>query len=167
MNFGVLPLPNINSITVLGSGIMGHGIAQISAMNGYDVILRDIEERFLDSAMNKIRWSLDKLVEKNKINKQQSDKIYGRIKPIVDLKDALVDTDLLIEAVPEDLILKKKVYSEVDQFAQESTIYSSNTSTLPIGEISQLTSRPERFIGLHFFNPPQLMKLVEVTRSKN
>ena len=162
MNFGVLPLPNINSITVLGSGIMGHGIAQISAMNGYDVILRDIEERFLDSAMNKIRWSLDKLVEKNKINKQESDKIYGRIKPIVDLKDALVDTDLLIEAVPEDLNLKKKVYSEVDQFAQESTIYSSNTSTLPISEISQLTSRPERFVGLHFFNPPQLMKLVEV-----
>ena len=120
MNFGVLPLPKINNITVVGSGIMGHGIAQISAMNGYDVILRDIEERFLDSAMNKIRWSLDKLVEKNKINKQESDKIYGRIKPIVDLKDALVDTDLLIEAVPEDLNLKKKVYSEVDQFAQES-----------------------------------------------
>jgi enoyl-CoA hydratase/3-hydroxyacyl-CoA dehydrogenase len=123
MNFGVLPLPNINNITVLGSGIMGHGIAQISAMSGYDVILRDIEERFLDSAMDKIRWSLDKLVEKNKINKQESDKIYGRIKPIVDLKDALVDTDLLIEAVPEDLNLKKKVYSEVDQFAQESAIY--------------------------------------------
>jgi enoyl-CoA hydratase / 3-hydroxyacyl-CoA dehydrogenase len=155
-------LPQINKITVLGSGIMGHGIAQISAMNGYNVVLRDIEERFLESAMNKIRWSLDKLVEKNKINKQESDKIHGRIKPIVELKEALDDTDLLIEAVPEDLKLKKKVYSEVDQFAQEKTIYSSNTSTLPISEISQLTSRPDRFIGLHFFNPPQLMKLVEV-----
>lgn len=155
-------MPQINKITVLGSGIMGHGIAQVSAMNGYNVVLRDIEERFLESAMNKIRWSLDKLVEKNKINKQESDKIHGRIKPIVELKDALDDTDLLIEAVPEDLKLKKKVYSEVDQFAQEKTIYSSNTSTLPISEISQLTSRPDRFIGLHFFNPPQLMKLVEV-----
>jgi enoyl-CoA hydratase / 3-hydroxyacyl-CoA dehydrogenase len=155
-------LPKINDITVLGSGIMGHGIAQISAMNGYDVILRDIEERFLENAMNKIRWSLDKLVEKNKINKQESDKIYYRIKPIIDLKDALVNTDLLIEAVPEDLNLKKKVYSEVDQFANEKTIYSSNTSTLPISEISQLSDRPDRFIGLHFFNPPQLMKLVEV-----
>lgn len=155
-------MPKINKITVLGSGIMGHGIAQISAMNGYDVVLRDIEERFLDSAMNKIRWSLDKLVEKNKINKEESDKIHGRIKSIVELKEALDDTDLLIEAVPEDLKLKKKVYSEVDQFAQEKTIYSSNTSTLPISEISQLTSRPDRFIGLHFFNPPQLMKLVEV-----
>ncbi len=162
MNFGILSLPKINNITVLGSGIMGHGIAQVSATNGFKVILRDIEERFLDNAMNKIRWSLDKLVEKNKINKQESDKIYGRIEPIVDLKDALVDADLLIEAVPEDLNLKKKVYSEVDQFAQQSTIYSSNTSTLPISEISQLTSRPDRFIGLHFFNPPQLMKLVEV-----
>ena len=162
MNFGVSLLPQINKITVLGSGIMGHGIAQISAMNGYDVVLRDIEEKFLDNAMSKIRWSLDKLVEKNKINKQESDKIHGRIKPIVDLKEALQDTDLLIEAVPEDLKLKKKVYSEVDQFAQEKTIYSSNTSTLPISEISQLTSRPTRFIGLHFFNPPQLMKLVEV-----
>lgn len=155
-------MPKINDITVLGSGIMGHGIAQISAMNGYDVILRDIEERFLENAMNKIRWSLDKLVEKNKINKQESDKIYYRIKPIIDLKDALVNTDLLIEAVPEDLNLKKKVYSEVDQFANEKTIYSSNTSTLPISEISQLSDRPDRFIGLHFFNPPQLMKLVEV-----
>jgi enoyl-CoA hydratase/3-hydroxyacyl-CoA dehydrogenase len=162
MNFGILLLPQINKITVLGSGIMGHGIAQVSAMNGYNIVLRDIEERFLESAMNKIRWSLDKLVEKNKINKQESDKIHGRIKPIVELKEALDDTDLLIEAVPEDLKLKKKVYSEVDQFAQEKTIYSSNTSTLPISEISQLTSRPDRFIGLHFFNPPQLMKLVEV-----
>ena len=155
-------MPQLNKITVLGSGIMGHGIAQISAMNGYQVVLRDIEQRFLDSAMDKIKWSLDKLVEKNKIKKEESDKIYGRIKPIVDLKNALIDTDLLIEAVPEDLNLKKKVYSEVDQFAEEKTVYASNTSTLPISEISQLTSRPERFIGLHFFNPPQLMKLVEV-----
>jgi enoyl-CoA hydratase/3-hydroxyacyl-CoA dehydrogenase len=162
MNFGVSLLLQIHKITVLGSGIMGHGIAQISAMNGYDVVLRDIEEKFLDNAMSKIRWSLDKMVEKNKINKQESDKIHGRIKPIVDLKEALQDTDLLIEAVPEDLKLKKKVYTEVDQFAQEKTIYSSNTSTLPISEISQLTNRPARFIGLHFFNPPQLMKLVEV-----
>ncbi|MDW0268731.1 MAG: 3-hydroxyacyl-CoA dehydrogenase family protein [Nitrososphaeraceae archaeon] len=155
-------MPQLNKITVLGSGIMGHGIAQISAMNGYQVVLRDIEQRFLDSAMDKIKWSLDKLVEKNKIKKEESDKIYGRIKPIVDLKNALIDTDLLIEAVPEDLNLKKKVYSEVDQFAEEKTVYASNTSTLPISEISQLTSRPDRFIGLHFFNPPQLMKLVEV-----
>lgn len=162
MNFGISLLPQIHKITVLGSGIMGHGIAQISAMNGYDVVLRDIEEKFLDNAMSKIRWSLDKMVEKNKINEQESDKIHGRIKPIVDLKEALQDTDLLIEAVPEDLKLKKKVYTEVDQFAQEKTIYSSNTSTLPISEISQLTNRPARFIGLHFFNPPQLMKLVEV-----
>src|ERR1044072_3882786 len=162
MNFLIIQLPQLNKITVLGSGIMGHGIAQISAMNGYQVLLRDIEQKFLDNAMDKIKWSLDKLVEKNKIKKEESDKIFGRIRPIVEIKDALIDTDLLIEAVPEDLNLKKKVYSEVDQFAEEKTVYASNTSTLPISEISQLTSRPNRFIGLHFFNPPQLMRLVEV-----
>jgi enoyl-CoA hydratase/3-hydroxyacyl-CoA dehydrogenase len=105
VNLGISLLPQINKIIVLGSGIMGHGIAQISAMNGYDVVLRDIEEKFLDNAMNKIRWSLDKMVEKNKINKQESDNIRARIKPIVDLKEALQNTDLLIEAVPEDLKL--------------------------------------------------------------
>ena len=84
MNLGISLLPPINKITVLGSGIMGHGIAQISAMNGYDVVLRDVEQKFLDNAMNKIRWSLDKLVEKNKINKLESDKIFARIKPIVE-----------------------------------------------------------------------------------
>ncbi|TLX87389.1 MAG: 3-hydroxyacyl-CoA dehydrogenase family protein, partial [Thaumarchaeota archaeon] len=162
-----MPLSKIKKITVLGSGIMGHGIAQISAMSAYHVTLRDVEQRFLDNAMNKIRWSLDKLVEKNKINKQESDKIYDKITPVVDLKEALTDTDLLIEAVPEDLKLKKRVYSEVDQFSQEKTIYSSNTSTLPISEISQLTNRPDKFIGLHFFNPPQLMKLVEVIPGAN
>jgi enoyl-CoA hydratase / 3-hydroxyacyl-CoA dehydrogenase len=167
VNFGILPLSKIKKITVLGSGIMGHGIAQISAMSAYDVTLRDVEQRFLDNAMNKIRWSLDKLVEKNKINKQESDKIYDKITPVVDLKEALTDTDLLIEAVPEDLKLKKRVYSEVDQFSQEKTIYSSNTSTLPISEISQLTNRPDKFIGVHFFNPPQLMKLVEVIPGAN
>ena len=92
---------------------MGHGIAQVSAMNGYNVVLRDIEERFLESAMNKIRWSLDKLVEKNKINKQESDKIHGRIKQIVELKEALDDNELLIEEVTEDKKLKKKIYYEV------------------------------------------------------
>ena len=166
MKFGIVLLPQINKITVLGSGIMGHGIAQICAMNGYEVILRDIEQKFLNSAMNKIRWSLDKLVEKNKVNKHESDTIYERISPIVELKDALAGTDLLIEAVPEDLALKKRVYSEVDEFAEEKTVYSSNTSTLPISEISILTNRPNRFIGLHFFNPPQLMKLVEVIPGK-
>ncbi|HEX9677609.1 3-hydroxyacyl-CoA dehydrogenase family protein [Nitrososphaera sp.] len=152
----------INKITVLGSGVMGHGIAQVSAMAGYTVTLRDIEQSFLDKAMERIRWSLNKLVEKQKLSQQDADAIFAHITPKVDLKEALRDADLLIEAVPEDMNLKKKVYAEIDSLAEQKTLYASNTSTLPITDMAALTSRPDRFIGLHFFNPPQLMPLVEV-----
>src|SRR2546427_1640110 len=152
----------IKNITVLGSGIMGHGIAQICAMAGYNVILRDVEKQLLDKAMEKIRWSLEKLVSKQKVSKQGAQEIFARITPKVELDDALKDCDLLIEAVPEIIDLKKKVYTEVDTVADKKTIYASNTSTLPITEIANTTSRPDKFIGIHFFNPPQLMKLVEV-----
>jgi len=152
----------IKNITVLGSGIMGHGIAQISAMAGYNVVLRDIEQPFLDKAMEKIKWSLDKLVSKAKISENERDEIFSRIKPIVDLKDAVHDCDLVIEAVPEIMDLKKKVYAELDKVASDQVVFASNTSTLPITEIANTISRPKKFIGIHFFNPPQLMKLVEV-----
>ena len=152
----------IKNITVLGSGIMGHGIAQVSAMAGYNVVLRDIEQKFLDKAMEKIKWSLDKLVSKEKISEIECNEIFGRIKPIVDLKDAVHNTDLVIEAVPEIMDLKKKVYAELDKTADEQVVFASNTSTLPITEIANTVSRPTKFIGIHFFNPPQLMKLVEV-----
>jgi len=152
----------IKNITVLGSGIMGHGIAQVSAMAGYNVVLRDIEQQFLDKAMGKIKWSLDKLVSKEKISEEQRDEIFSRIIPIVDLNDAVRHSDLVIEAVPEIMDLKKKVYAELDKVANDRIIFASNTSTLPITEIADTISRPEKFIGIHFFNPPQLMKLVEV-----
>jgi len=152
----------IKNITVLGSGIMGHGIAQVSAMAGYQVVLRDIEKSLLDKAMEKIKWSLDKLVSKQKISEEEGRKIFSRITPKVELSDALKDCDLMIEAVPEIMDLKRKVYSEVDSVAEKKTIYATNTSTLPITEIANITSRPQNFIGIHFFNPPQLMKLVEV-----
>ena len=152
----------IKNITVLGSGIMGHGIAQVSAMAGYNVVLRDIEQQFLDKAMGKVKWSLDKLVSKEKISEEQRDEIFSRIIPIVDLNDAVRHSDLVIEAVPEIMDLKKKVYAELDKVANDSVIFASNTSTLPITEIADTISRPEKFIGIHFFNPPQLMKLVEV-----
>ena len=152
----------INQITVLGSGIMGHGIAQISAMAGYNVILRDIEQAFLDKAMDKIKWSINKLVEKQKISQSEAEKIINRIHPVVDLEQSLKNSNLIIEAVPEDLNLKKRVYEEIEKFATDDMIFASNTSTLPISEISAFTSRPDKFIGLHFFNPPQLMPLVEI-----
>lgn len=152
----------IKNITVLGSGIMGHGIAQVSAMSGYNIVLRDIDQQFLDKAMEKIKWSLDKLVSKEKISKLESENILARIKTKVDLKEAVSSADLVIEAVPEIMDLKMKVYAELDKVADSRVVFASNTSTLPITEIANTTSRPERFIGIHFFNPPQLMKLVEV-----
>jgi len=157
-----MDIMEIKNITVLGSGIMGHGIAQISAMAGYNVVLRDIEQKFLDKAMDKINWSLEKLVSKEKISKDERDKITTRIKPMVDLSNAVHDSDLVIEAVPEIMDLKKQVYQELDKVADDRIIFASNTSTLPITEIANTISRPEKFIGIHFFNPPQLMKLVEV-----
>ena len=152
----------IKNITVLGSGVMGHGIAQVSATAGYNIVLRDIKQEFLDKAMEKIRWSLDKLVKKEKISKEEGDAIFGRIKPIVDLSEAVKDAHLVIEVVPEIMDLKKQVYAELDKAAAPEVIFASNTSTLPITEIANTTSRPDKFIGIHFFNPPQLMKLVEV-----
>ena len=155
-------LLNIKNITVLGSGVMGHGIAQVSATAGYNVVLRDIKQEFLDKAMEKIHWSLDKLVTKEKISKEEGDAIFSRIMPIVDLNDAVKDAELVIEVVPEIMDLKKQVYAELDKAAKPEVIFASNTSTLPITEIANTTSRPDKFIGIHFFNPPQLMKLVEV-----
>lgn len=155
-------MSTINQITVIGSGVMGHGIAQISAMAGYEVVIRDIQQSFLDKAMEKINWSVNKLAEKKKINQTEAEKIISRIHPIVDIQQSLKNSELIIEAVPEDLRLKHTVYQELDKYADKDVIFGSNTSTLPISEISSFTSRPNRFIGLHFFNPPQLMKLVEV-----
>jgi len=152
----------IKNITILGSGVMGHGIAQVSATAGYNVVLRDIKQEFLDKAMGKIKWSLDKLVSKERISKEEGDKIFSRITPIVDLSNAVKDAEMVIEVVPEIMDLKKKVYAELDKVASSEVIFASNTSTLPITEIANTTSRPDKFIGIHFFNPPQLMKLVEV-----
>ena len=152
----------IKNITVLGSGVMGHGIAQVSATAGYNIVLRDIKEEFLDKAMEKIRWSLDKMVSKQKITRERRDIILSNITPMVELDQAVRDADMVIEVVPEIMELKKKVYAELDAIAPPHVIFASNTSTLPITEIADTTSRPEKFIGIHFFNPPQLMKLVEV-----
>jgi enoyl-CoA hydratase / 3-hydroxyacyl-CoA dehydrogenase len=160
-------MPPISKITVLGSGIMGHGIAQVSAMAGYRVTLRDVDRSLLDKALEKVKWSLNKLVEKQKLTQIEAEKIFDRITPEINLELSLKDADLLIEAVPENLELKRKVYADVDKYAEEKTMYASNTSTLPITEMAALTRRPERFIGLHFFNPPQLMRLVEVIPGRN
>jgi len=147
---------------VIGAGTMGHGIAQICAMAGFTVWMRDIKQEFLDNAMQRIRWSLGKFLEKKKISKEQVETTVENIKTTTDLMEAAKIADFVIEAVPENLELKKKIFREMDKIAPKETILASNTSALPISEIAVATNRPDKVVGMHFFNPPQIMKLVEV-----
>ncbi len=152
----------IKKITVLGAGAMGHGIAQLAAMSGFDVTMRDIKDEFVESGMKKIRWSVGKFIQKGKFSPSEAQKILKRIKPIVSLKESVEDADFVIEAIPEKLELKKEVFKEIDAYAPKHAILATNTSALPITEIASATNRPEKVIGMHFFNPPALMRLVEV-----
>ncbi|OFV66995.1 MAG: 3-hydroxyacyl-CoA dehydrogenase [Candidatus Syntrophoarchaeum butanivorans] len=154
----------IKKITVLGAGLMGNGIAQVCAQAGYEVIMRDIEDRFVENGMNTIKKNLQKAVEKGKMGEDEMNAVLGRITGLTDLKEAMKDPDLVIEAVPENMDLKKSIYSEIDALAPEKTIFASNTSSLSITEMASVTKRPEKFIGMHFFNPVPVMKLVELIR---
>jgi len=155
----------VKKVTVLGAGLMGHGIAQVSAQVGkYEVNLRDIKQEFIDSGMGMIKGSLQKFVSKGTISEKDMNETLGRIHSMIDLKKAVADADLVIEAVPENLELKKSVWSEVDKYAKETAVFASNTSSISITEMASATRRPEKFCGMHFFNPPQLMNLVEIVR---
>lgn len=152
----------IKKIAVLGAGAMGHGIAQLAAMSGFEVTMRDIKEEFLEAGMKKIRWSVGKFIEKGKISPPEAQKILSRIKPFVSLKEAVEGADFIIEAIPEKLKLKQQIFQEIDGYTPKHAILATNTSALPITEIASATNRPEKVIGMHFFNPPALMRLVEV-----
>ncbi|NIP66532.1 3-hydroxybutyryl-CoA dehydrogenase, partial [Candidatus Bathyarchaeota archaeon] len=155
----------IEKVAVIGAGLMGHGIAQVAAqVAGYRVTLRDIKQEFLDQGMKMIKGSLQKFVEKDRISQKEMEETLSRIHPLLDLEEAVQDADLIVEAVPEKAELKKSVLEEVDQVAQEDALMASNTSSISITELASATERPERFCGMHFFNPPQLMKLVEIIR---
>jgi 3-hydroxybutyryl-CoA dehydrogenase len=155
----------VKKITVLGAGLMGHGITQVAAQVGKcEVNMRDIEQRFIDSGMNMIRDSLNRFVKKQQMTESEMNEILARIHPVLDLKEAVADADLIIEAVPENPELKKAMFHEVDIYASAQTIIASNTSSVSITELASATKRPEKVCGMHFFNPPQLMKLVEVVK---
>ncbi len=155
----------IRRISVLGAGLMGHGIAQVAGQVArYDVTMRDVKQEFLDRGMGMIRNSLQKFVQKQVISEQDMENTLGRIHPTLDLKEAVENSDLIIEAVPEKLQIKKAVLEEADSYAQPDAIITSNTSSISITELASSTTRPEKFCGMHFFNPPQLMKLVEIIR---
>jgi len=158
-------LTEIKKIAVLGAGLMGHGIAQVATQVGkYEVNLRDVEQRFVDSGVSMIRESLQRFVKKGQLSEADLDATLARIHPTLDLKEAVANADLIIEAVPENLELKKATFREVDSYAPSHAIIASNTSSVSITEMASATKRPERVCGMHFFNPPQLMKLIEVIR---
>ncbi|MFC6732919.1 3-hydroxyacyl-CoA dehydrogenase/enoyl-CoA hydratase family protein [Haladaptatus sp. DYSN1] len=157
-----MELDDINTIAVLGAGNMGHGIAEIAALAGYNVTLRDIKDEFVQNGYDNIEWSLQKLAEKDQISEEEADAALERITPLVDLAEAVSNADFIIEVVPEKMDIKKEVYAEVEEHAPDHAIFATNTSSLSITELSEVTDRPEHFCGMHFFNPPVRMALVEV-----
>lgn len=154
---------NIQTIGVVGAGSMGTGIANLAAMNGFNVILRDIDEKYLQNALNRMDKFMEKSVARGKMTEEQKQQTLDRIKPTTNLND-MVEADVVIEAVIEDLELKKEVFSQLDEIVKENVILATNTSSMSITVIASATKRPERVAGMHFFNPAQLMKLVEVVR---
>lgn len=148
----------------MGAGTMGHGIAEVAAMAGFEVMLYDIKEEFVRSAIEKIQWSLAKFLDKKTISEEAAAEVIGRIRGTTSLEEAIAGTDVVIEAAPEDLNVKRELFANVDRLAPPGALLASNTSTLPIGEVAALTPRESNFVGIHFFNPPPLMPLVEVIR---
>ena len=149
---------------VIGAGTMGHGLAEIAAMAGLDTRLVDTEQRFLDRGLANIRTSFERLVSSNRMTRADADAAHARIRPSLDLAAAVADVDIVIEAVPEDLELKRDTFRRLSAATRAGTVLATNTSQFPITRIADASSRPEDVIGLHFFNPPVLMKLVEVIR---
>jgi 3-hydroxybutyryl-CoA dehydrogenase len=153
----------IKTVAVLGAGTMGNGIAHVFARSGYKVILRDVEKRFLDRGIETITKNLDREVKKGKISEADKPAVLARIQPITEIS-ALAAADFAVEAVPEQLDLKVRLLKDVDAVLKPGTILASNTSSISITQLAAQTSRPERFIGMHFMNPVPVMALVEVIR---
>jgi len=156
----------IKKVAVIGSGLMGSGITQVISMGGYPVCVRDISLEILNKAKSKIEKRLKEQVEKGRFTNEWAEDVLNRIDFTVDLKTACEDADFIIEAVPENLDLKKKVFSEMDVIAKPSAIFASNTSELSITSLASSTKRPKNVIGTHWFFPPQAMKLIEVVITK-
>jgi len=155
----------IKKVAVLGAGLMGHGITQVAVQTAkYEVYMRDIKQEFLENGMKMINDSLQRFLKKGEISEAEVAQVLNRIHPTLDMKEAVADADLIIEAVPENPELKKNTLAEVDKLAKPEALIVSNTSSISITELASATHRPEKFAGMHFFNPPQLMKLVEIIR---
>ena len=153
----------IKRIGVLGAGTMGNGIAQVAAQSGYEVVMRDIEQRFIDGGMESTKKNLSRGVKKGRITEEQMETTLSRIKPTLDMGD-LSGSDLVIEAVIEDAELKKSAFREIDELCGDHVIIATNTSSISITDLASAMESPDKFIGMHFMNPVPLMKLVEVIR---
>ncbi|MDY6764106.1 MAG: 3-hydroxyacyl-CoA dehydrogenase family protein [Halobacteria archaeon] len=149
-------------IAVLGAGTMGHGIAQVSAMGGHNVTVRDIKHELVDEGIEQIEKNLQGGVERDKINQEEKEKTLERISGTTDLEKAVSDATLVIEAVPEDVDLKKQIFEDVEVHVSDDTVVASNTSSISLTEIASALEEPDRAIGLHFFNPVHIMDLVEI-----
>ncbi len=162
-----MDIQNIKTLTVIGAGDMGHGIAEAALIAGYKVYLQDIKQEFVDRGVSRIKDSLEKLVSKEKVSAEHHKKILSDLMvPCVEIEKAVKETDLVIEAAPELMDLKKEIFEAVDKAAPSHTLLASNTSTMKITDIASATRRPEKFLGLHYFNPAILMKTVEVIRGE-
>jgi 3-hydroxybutyryl-CoA dehydrogenase len=154
----------IKRVGVLGCGLMGSGIAQVAAQAGYETVVREVEQPFLDKGFAGIHKSLGRFVEKGTMSAADRDACVGRMKGTTSLAD-LADCDIVIEAIIENAQVKRETYAELDKIVKPSAIFASNTSSLTITELSMATARPKQFVGMHFFNPVPMMKLVEVVRT--
>jgi 3-hydroxybutyryl-CoA dehydrogenase len=154
----------IRKVGVLGCGLMGAGIAEVAARAGFETVVREVSEEVVEKGLEKLRGSLDKAVERGKLDAAERDKAWARLHGVVDL-GALAECDLVVEAIVENLDEKRKTFAALDAVVKEGALFASNTSSLTITQIAMATRRPERFVGLHFFNPVPVMKLVEVVRT--
>lgn len=161
-----MKVEDIKKIAVMGAGDMGHGIAEVALLAGYKVAMRDIEQKFIDKGLSRIKESLDKLVEKQKITEENKKAMLANLQTAIDIAESVKDADFVIEAVPEIMDLKRQVFQALDAAAPKHTILASNTSTMSITDIASATKRSNQVVGMHFFNPPVLMKLVEVIKGK-
>lgn len=155
---------DIKKICVIGAGLMGNGITQVCAQAGFEVAMRDIEQRFIDKGMDTIKKNLERDVTKGRRTQDDMDAILGRIKPTIDLKEAAKDADIVVEVVIEVMEVKKKVFAELEAVVKPECLFFSNTSSLSVTEMAAATKRPDKFIGTHFFNPVPVMKLLEVVK---
>jgi 3-hydroxybutyryl-CoA dehydrogenase len=156
-------MADINKVGVVGCGLMGHGIAQVAATAGYDVVVRELDEELCRKGVGRIEKQLARAVDKGKASQEDADAVRSRIAATTDYGE-LSDCDLVIEAITEDLALKLEMWQAVDQAAKPDAFFATNTSSLPVIAQAAQTSRPDRFLGLHFFNPAQVMRLLEVIR---